>query len=147
MNIARPDRVGRSWFGYLLLSLAVLGQALCQTPGFLRVTVLDGDGAFNDIRHKMGHAMSVEVRDQNGQLVAGAEVTFEAPSFGASGTFSNGKRTISTTTDAQGVARIGPLHPNAVEGRFDIAVSAGKAGRSGSAVIIQSNSTAVSVPK
>ena len=142
MNIARLSR-----FGYLVLSLAFVGQALCQTPGFLKVTILEGDGEFNDIKHKLGHSMSVEVRDQNGKPMAGAEVTFEAPSFGPSGTFSNGNRSISATTDLQGVARIGPLRPNAIEGRFNIAVSARKAARDGSAVIVQSNSTAVTVPK
>jgi hypothetical protein len=124
-----------------------MGSTLAQTHGFLRVKVLEGDGAFNDVKHRIGHAMAVEVRDQNNQPASGAEVTFAAPTFGASGTFSNGSPTITTKTDGQGVARVGALQPNATEGKFTISVTARQKDREGSAVITQSNSTAVVVPR
>jgi hypothetical protein len=122
-----------------------MGEVLGQAHGFLKVRVMEGDGAFNDIRHKIGHAMSVEVRDQNGQPATGVEVIFVAPTMGASGAFSNGNRTITTKTDMEGVAKVAALRPNATEGRFNIVVTARQADREGSAVITQSNSTAVVV--
>jgi hypothetical protein len=137
--------VGRNCIGCLALSLVLMGNVLGQAHGFLRVRVLEGDGAFNDIKHKIGHAMSVEVRDQNGQPVAGVEVAFASPTFGASGTFSNGNRTITAKTDMEGVAKIAALRPNATEGRFRIVVTVHQTDREGSAVITQSNSTAVVV--
>ena len=124
-----------------------MGGVLGQMHGFLKVKAIEGDGAFNDIQHKTGHRISVEVRDQNAEPVIGAEVTFAAPATGASGTFSNGNRVMTAKTDMNGMAKVGTLRPNATEGRFDIVVTARQADREGSAVITQSNSTAVVVPK
>jgi hypothetical protein len=124
-----------------------MGDVSGQARGFLKIKILDGDGAFNDIKHKVGHPMSVEVLDENNQPLAGAEVTFTAPAFGASGTFSNGSRFMTVKTNMQGVAQSEPLIPNPTEGRFNIAVTAHQGNREGSAVISQSNSTAIVVPR
>ena len=69
----------------LALGIALAGGVFGQAPGFLKVKVMEGDGAFNDIKHKIGHAISVEVRDENNQPVSGAEVTVTAPAFGPGG--------------------------------------------------------------
>jgi hypothetical protein len=139
--------VRRNWIGWLVLSIILMGGVSGQALGFLKIKLLDGDGAFNDIKRKTGHGMSVEVLDENNQPLVGAEVTFTAPNFGASGTFSNGNRAMTVKTNMQGVAQVEPLLPNLTEGRFNIAVTARQGDREGSAVIVQSNSTAIVVPR
>jgi hypothetical protein len=139
--------VRRNWIGWLVLGLVLMAGVSGQARGFLRIKILDGDGAFNDIKHKTGHRISVEVLDENNQPLMGAEVTFTAPAFGASGTFSNGNRATTAITNMQGVAQGEPLLPNLTEGRFNIAVTARQGDREGSAVIVQSNSTAIVVPR
>ena len=146
MNLEKASIVLRKWSGWLLC-LVLMGAVSGQARGFLRIKILDGDGAFNDIKHKVGHGMSVEVLDENNRPLMGAEVTFTAPAFGASGTFSNGNRAMTAITDMQGVAQTEPLVPNPKEGRFNIAVTARQGDREGSAVIVQSNSTVIVVPR
>ena len=147
VNLQKPSIVTRNCIGWLLLGLVLVAGASGEARGFLRIKILDGDGAFNDITRKTGHRMSVEVLDENNQPLMGAEVTFTAPAFGASGTFSNGKRVMTATTNMQGVAQVEPLIPNLTEGRFTIAVTARQGDREGSAVIVQANSTAIVVPR
>lgn len=147
MNPTKASIVRRNCIAWLVLGLAVMGDVSGQARGFLRIKIVDGDGAFNDIKHKIGHPMSVEVLDENNQPLVGVEVTFTAPPFGASGTFSNGNRDMTVKTNMQGVAQSEPLIPNLTEGRFNIAVAAHQGNREGSAVISQSNSTAIVAPR
>jgi hypothetical protein len=130
------------FFFTALLLLAV--SAFGQTRGFLKVAVIDGDGAFNDIRNKIGHAPAVEVRDESNEVVAGAEVLFTLPAFGPSGTFDSGQRSMKTTTDTRGIATADGFRPNPTEGRFTIAVAASYMGKQGSAMVGQSNTLATS---
>lgn len=125
-----------------MLILVGAGHAFGQASGFLNLKVVDGDGAFNDIKRKTGHPLSVQVFDENGRPVSGATVTFTAPSFGASGTFADGSRTAASTTDGQGVAGAPGLRPNTIEGRFMITVNARQGGKEGSTTIAQSNTAA-----
>lgn len=129
---------------YLLLTaqLFVAASAFCQTRGFLKVAVIDGDGAFNDIKNKIGHPPAVEVRDESNEPVAGAEVEFTMPALGAGGTFLNGQRSMKATTDARGIAAAANFRPNPTEGRFAIAVAATYQGKQGSAMVGQSNTLA-----
>lgn len=118
------------------------GYVFGQSQGNLTVKVLEGDGAFNDVRHKVGHPVGVEVRDGNNRVVNGAEVTFAAPTLGASGTFGNGKQSITTVTDQDGIARSGSFTPNLMEGRFNIRITARQQGREGALLVSQSNTAA-----
>lgn len=108
----------------------------------LTVVALEGDGAFNDIRRKMGRNPVVEVRDEEGRPLPGVTVVFTLPETGASGTFSGGGKTFLTTTDTQGRAAAVGLKPNSTEGRYNIKVSATSPGRNGSLLISQSNTLA-----
>jgi hypothetical protein len=108
----------------------------------LQVNVLDGEGAFNDIRRAQARTPVVEVRDDDGRPVQGAKVVFQLPDMGAGGTFADGSRTLVVNTDAQGRAAAPGLHPNKVEGSFSIAVTASKEGGVGHAEIRQSNTLA-----
>jgi len=122
----------------------VAAAASGQTRGFLKVAVIDGDGSFNDIKNKIGHPPSVEVRDESNEAVAGAEVVFTLPALGAGGTFANGQRSSKATTDARGIATAESFRPNSTEGRFAIAVAASYLGKQGAAVVGQSNTLATS---
>ncbi len=126
------------WLAGALLATCSFGE----TPGYLKVSVVQGSGAFNDIKHAIGHPLAVEVRDENDQLVSSAKVVFTFPATGASGTFSNGQRKMTVNTDAQGMAQAAGFHPNAIEGRFNIMVNVSYRGKEGSVVIVQSNTIA-----
>jgi hypothetical protein len=131
-----------TFFSAALLLLAA--SAFGQTRGFLKIAVIDGDGAFNDIKNKIGHPPAVEVRDESNEVVAGAEVEFTLPALGPGGTFANGQRSMKATTDARGIAAAESFRPNPTEGRFAIAVAANYMGKQGAAVVGQSNTLAAS---
>ncbi len=129
----------------LLLTLPAitpLRGAPPQETSKLKILVLQGEGAINNIRQRTARDPIVEVQDENNRPVAGAVVTFLLPDRGASGTFANGAKSLSVTTNAQGQAVATGLQPNAVEGQFDIHVSASHQGQLASATISQSNAIA-----
>lgn len=72
------------------------------TPSSIVVT--GGDGQAATLGAAFGTALQVSVLDNLNNPVVGAQVTFMAPSSGASGTFSNGTDIATTTTDANGFA-------------------------------------------
>jgi hypothetical protein len=135
-------RFRTTFFSTALLLLAA--SAFGQTRGFLKVSVIDGDGAFNDIKGKLGHAPAVEVRDESNEIVAGAEVVFTMPALGPGGAFANGQRSMKATTDGRGIATAESFRPNSTEGRFAISVAATYMGKQGTAVVGQSNTLAAS---
>jgi hypothetical protein len=99
-----------------------LGQA---QPQALEITILDGDGALNNIRQRTAREPIVQVKDRNRKPVAGALVVFaihDGPS-GAGGSI-NGASTFSAVTDADGRAVARGFTPNGVEGQFTITVTA-----------------------
>ena len=70
----RSVMIKQTHLRWIALSLLASGGAFGQSRGNLTVKILEGDGAFNDIKHKVGHPLGVEVRDQNNRVVSGAEV-------------------------------------------------------------------------
>ncbi len=86
------------------------------------ITILDGEGALNDIRQRTAREPIVQVEDENHKPIAGAFVLFLLPDSGPSATFANGARMFSTTTDATGRAAAQAMHPNSVSGEFQIRV-------------------------
>src|SRR5207249_1560512 len=71
--------------------------------------------------------------------VPGAEVSFIAPAAGPGGVFTNGTRTTTVSTDAQGVAVSIGFRPNNVTGDFQINVEASFEGKKFTVTINQSN--------
>jgi len=124
------------------LSLGLLIPLPGQQGGWLKLTAIEGEGAFNNIRQKEAHNPVVEVRDEQDRLVAGANVTFLLPYDGPTGAFAGGKREYTATTDANGKAAAAGLRPNSIEGRYNMKVTASLGGREGSLVISQSNTLA-----
>jgi hypothetical protein len=131
----------RSIMAALLAPVLLVAQS--RDGGVLRIVVLEGDGALNDIRKREGRSPVVEVRDEQGRgPVAGATVTFRLPDSGPGATFSGGGRNCEATTGADGRAAAAPLRPNGVEGRYAIRIRASAEGKTGSAEITQANTRA-----
>jgi hypothetical protein len=136
----------------LLLSiLALAGAAASQGQpapanvveapgGGLRLLVLEGDGAVNDIQTGRATPPIVEVRDAYGVSVEGAEVTFELPDSGPGATFPGDRRSLTVSTNHQGQAAATGFAPNGVPGNFRIRVVARHLGQAAAAEISQSNS-------
>lgn len=105
----------------------------------LKVVVLEGEGARNSIPSGRGVAPIVEVRDDQDKPVTGASVTFETPAEGASANFFGWLRTQTVKTDAKGTASASGYTPNAVNGKFQVKVTAVMGTKSGMAMVSQSN--------
>jgi hypothetical protein len=124
----------------ILLSLGI-GSILAEPA--LRIVVVEGDGAINNVRTRTTHDPVVEVRDEQNGVVPGASVSFQAPSTGASADFGDGTRNFVTQTDAEGRAAVHGLRPNSITGPYEIRVTASFRLQSASAVITQTNAAPV----
>ena len=104
----------------------------------LTIYVLEGQNQIHDIRDLVGATVVVEVRDENGMPLEGADVTFQLPRTGAGGAFAGQAPNYTTKTNSQGQASATFL-PNAVTGRFTIQISAKSGNRTGRATLTQTN--------
>ena len=104
----------------------------------LKIIVLEGDGAINDVDTRTAMSPVVEVRDENNRPVEGAQVVFRLPASGPGGVFTGGKPSFTTKTNLQGQAQAAPIILSSQKGRFNIQVSAAIGNRIGEAVISQS---------
>lgn len=114
-------------------------QALVAQAGGLKIVVIEGEGAKNNIRTRLGAQPVVEVHDEADKPAPGAEVVFQLPAAGPGGVFHGWMRTQTVKTNAQGQAAATGFTTNDEEGRFNIRVTATHANKSGSAVISQAN--------
>ncbi len=105
----------------------------------LKVIILEGEGAINNIHQRTAREPIIQVQDENNRPVAGALVLFTLPENGAGGTFASGSKTYMTTTDAQGKAVAHGLKPNKTEGSYQIALTVTYQSLKATAVISQSN--------
>jgi hypothetical protein len=108
-------------------------------PGSLKILVLEGQGAVNNVGRGLITPPVIEVRDRDDRPVEGATVTFRLPPSGASGNFADGKLTKTVLTNVQGQAIAAGLAPNKSLGRLDIHVTASAGSRMGEADVIQTN--------
>jgi hypothetical protein len=122
----------------LSLLLAFWIPAVAQAR-MLNLVVIEGEGAVNNIRQRTAREPVVQVQDENHKPVAGAIVVFMLPSNGAGGTFANGARTLTMTTDNQGQAIARGLTPNGVKGQYQIRVNASHNGLTAAIAITQVN--------
>ncbi|HVN80176.1 MAG TPA: carboxypeptidase-like regulatory domain-containing protein [Terriglobia bacterium] len=119
-------------FGLALRAQEVAGPKL-------KIIVLEGEGAINNIQQRTAREPIIQVQDENNRPVAGALVLFALPENGAGGSFANDTRTYMTTTDAQGNAVAHGLKPNKTEGAYQIAVTVTLQSLKATAMINQSN--------
>jgi hypothetical protein len=112
-------------FGHPVVMLAGSPAAPpAPPPQLLQITILDGEGALNNIRQRTAREPIVEVKDENHKPVAGALILFAIQSNGAAGATFNGAESLSVTTDAAGRAVASGLTPNNKPGEFTIKVTA-----------------------
>ncbi|MGC8761096.1 MAG: hypothetical protein ACP5VC_14155 [Bryobacteraceae bacterium] len=134
----------RRWRRELLLATLYaalpLGAQEAPARGGLKIYVLQGEQAVNNIRTGVATPPVVEVRDANDFPVAGAEVVFRTPETGPSATFEGGRHEYTNRTDAKGQVSAGQMKPNDQEGLFSIRVTAKLGERMAAAVIRQRNS-------
>lgn len=114
-------------------------EAAKQGPTALKIVVLEGEGARNDLRSGTAVAPRVQVLDENGRPVADAEVVFRLPMEGPGGSFHGWVKTQTVRTNAEGIAAASGYAPNDLEGRFNIRVTAKAGTQEASAVIAQAN--------
>jgi hypothetical protein len=108
----------------------------------LSITIVEGEGAINNVRQRVNREPIVQVEDENHKPIAGAVVVFLLPDTGASGTFPNGARMLMTVTDNQGRATARGIRPNGQSGPMLIRVTASFQGLTASSVITQTNAAA-----
>ena len=118
---------------------ACSGLASAQARPSLKIEVVEGEGAINNIQLGSGRQPVVQVRDENDAPAAGASVTFSVPERGPSGTFFGTWRSLIVTADEQGRATGNGFRPNSTEGGFQIQVTAAQGDRTGIVNITQSN--------
>jgi hypothetical protein len=105
----------------------------------LNLVVVEGEGAVNNIKQRTAREPIVQVQDENHKPVAGAVVVFMLPSNGAGGSFANGAKTLTLTSDNQGLAVGRGLKPNGIKGQYQIRVNASHRGQNASVSITQTN--------
>jgi hypothetical protein len=127
--------------------LLLLSSLLCPlfaaqeppAPARLRIVVLEGEGAINNISEHRAKEPVAQVLDDNSMPVRGASVTFLLPETGPSGEFGGGVRVLTTFVDEKGQAVGRGLVPNQSAGPFQIRAVASFEGLTASAVINQTN--------
>jgi hypothetical protein len=116
-----------------------MSQAQVGSQSKLRVVILEGSEAVNDIRAGTVVEPVVRIEDVNGQPLAGAMVVFTLPETGAGGVFADGSKSLIVHTDLKGLAAARGFQANKMEGPFEIRVDASFQGLTASAVISQTN--------
>jgi hypothetical protein len=104
---------------------------LCCGPAFtenlptrIDVVVVGGEGAVHNPGQRVSQAPAVRVEDENQKPVSGAAVVFTLPIAGPTGEFSNGSKSLTILTDANGMAAAQGLKTNQVAGKLQIYVMA-----------------------
>ncbi len=126
-------------FSRLSIVLLLVPAGIILAGPALRIVVVEGDGAINNVRAHTTHDPVVEIRNDQDELVPGASVTFQTPATGASAEFDDGMRSFITQTDAAGRAATHGLRPNSITGPYEIRVNASYQSQSASTVITQTN--------
>jgi hypothetical protein len=124
-----------------LLAVPQMAQD-AEPPTQLNIVIVEGEGAVNNLRQRVVREPIVRVEDQNHKPVAGAAVSFLLPGNGASGTFANGAKLLTVTTDANGQAVAKGIKTNNLSGQYQIQVTASVGKVTATAVIGQVNGAA-----
>ena len=135
MTVAAP----RVSLVLLILLNLFRAPAWAQAPTGLSITIVEGEGAINNVRQRVNREPIVQVEDQNHKPIAGAVVIFLLPDQGATGSFPDGSRMLMTVTDNQGRAVARGIRPNNQSGPLQIRVTASFQGLIASSVIAQTN--------
>ena len=130
----------RAWLAILAAASLLAAQT---TPGTqanepradrnngLRIEVVEGQGAINNITKGTAWEPVVQVLDDAGSPVQDAVVTFVLPGMGPGAAFTDGSKMLNVQSDESGRAVAKGMRPNTVAGQFEIRVTATSNGRSG----------------
>ncbi|MGO4880107.1 MAG: hypothetical protein ACLP59_04720 [Bryobacteraceae bacterium] len=113
-----------------------------ESPTELNLVIVEGEGAVNNLRQRVVREPIVRVEDQNHKPVAGALVSFLLPGNGAGGTFADGAKLLTVTTDANGQAVARGIKSNNVSGQYKIQITASLGKLTATAAINESNAAA-----
>jgi len=131
----------------MLVALPPAAWAQNPQPQSIRILVLAGQDAINNVETRSATQPVVEVQDDAGAPVAGAEVVFSTPPAGPSSTFYGATRTTTVKTDEKGRAAVSGMTPNTDLGLYEIQVTATHGSLQAEAVITQTNAEATSLSK
>lgn len=138
-------KCGRGMAVALSLSLVVPTSTLAQqqpgaaTSQTLNILPLAGHNEANDLQRKVMAPLVVNVLDQNGRPVDGADVVFRFPVVGPSATFPNQQSNGTFRTDVDGQAAATGWMANNQVGSFRVQVLATRGNETGEASIIMTN--------
>lgn len=107
----------------------------------LNIEIIEGDAAVNNVKTRVARETIVEVTDENHKPVAGAIISFTLPNSGPGGTFLNGQRLLTLTTNQSGRASA-MLRPNGVQGTFKVNITASFQGLTATTSFAQTNAVA-----
>jgi hypothetical protein len=105
----------------------------------LRILPLAGNNEANDLQRKAMAPLVVNVLDQDGRPVDGADVVFRFPVIGPSATFANQQPNATFRTDADGQAAATGWMANNQVGSFRVQILATRGTETGETSIIMSN--------
>jgi hypothetical protein len=130
----------RSHQAALLSFVALVASVRPAQSSTFRVSVIDGEGALNNVQAKVAHDPVVRVADADGKPLAGARVEFDSPTSGPGVRFGNGSTHYATATNGDGIAAANGEMSNGAAGAFTILVHVSYLGQSiGEAAIGQTN--------
>lgn len=152
-------KILRTWLiPFSIVAAGTLGAvqfAWTQTPGTtverdadkpksILITIIDGEGALNDVRTRTAREPIVEVDDENHKPIAGALVLFSINNGGSQAPFAtfSGGQTFSVPTDAAGRAVGTGFRITGQRGHYSISVQASAGGLQATAVINEMNTSA-----
>ncbi|MCI0627389.1 MAG: hypothetical protein L0387_38050 [Acidobacteria bacterium] len=108
-------------------------------PPSLKVVVVSGQSATNNIKTRKAVEPVVSVSDERGQPVSGVLVVFTLPETGPGGAFADDSKRAIVYTNTEGRATVRGLRPNMTPGNFQIMVNASFHGLTASTSIHQTN--------
>ncbi|HEX4807522.1 MAG TPA: hypothetical protein VH325_01250 [Bryobacteraceae bacterium] len=124
----------------LLALLSLVAGAWQIEPSAFHISIIDGEGALNNVQGRLAREPIVQVEDRNHRPVAGAYVVFDGPTSGPGAVFADGSTHFATTTGADGRAIASGLRNNGVTGNFDLKIHVSLQGQPiGELTIHQSN--------
>ena len=118
-------------------TLPAQDQDRTPPPAGLNLVIVEGEGAINNIRQRVSRDPIVRVEDTDRKPVTGAVVVFTLPTEGATGEFGGGSKSVTVTTDAQGLAKAQGLRMGGIGGKLPIRVTASYRGVTATITITQ----------
>src|ERR1700761_2409337 len=87
-------------FVALLALIPLTAGAWQDQPSGFHITIIDGEGALNNVQGRLAREPIIQVEDRNHNRVPGAYVTFDTPQTGPSSLFADGTNHLALTTGA-----------------------------------------------